>query len=79
MNAFKYDALLLFGDKYKNYILDDIKAKYGKMLDEGATTFWETELGADDFGGGGSLCHGWSAIPIYYLSVLAENKIDRHN
>lgn len=45
------------------------------MLDDGATTFWETELGADDFGGAGSLCHGWSAIPIYYLSVLAENKI----
>lgn len=75
MNAFKCDALLLFGDKYKRYIIDDIKAKYGKMLDEGATTFWETELGADDFGGAGSMCHGWSAIPIYYLSVLAENKI----
>lgn len=75
MNAFKYDALLLFGDKYKSYVIDDIKKKYGKMLAEGATTFWETELGAEDFGGAGSLCHGWSAIPIYYLSVLAENKI----
>ena len=75
MNAFKYDSLLLFGDKYKQYIIDDIKTKYKKMLDDGATTFWETELGADDFGGAGSLCHGWSAIPIYYLSVLAENKI----
>ncbi len=74
MNAFKYDALLLFGDKYKSCVLNDIKAKYKKMLDAGATTFWETELGADDFGGLGSLCHGWSAIPIYYLSVLAENK-----
>lgn len=73
MNAFKYDALLLFGDKYKNDIIDDIKQKYGKMLSEGATTFWETELGGDDFGGAGSLCHGWSAIPVYYLATLVEN------
>ena len=40
------------------------------MLDAGATTFWETEKGATDFDGAGSLCHGWSALPIYYLNVL---------
>ncbi len=73
MNAFRYDALLLFGDKYKKVIIDDIKDKYGKMLEKGATTFWETELGGEDFGGAGSLCHGWSAIPVYYLSVLGKN------
>ena len=27
-------------------------------------------LGAEDFGGAGSLCHGWSALPVYYLSKL---------
>ena len=73
MNAFKYDALLLFGDKYKKDIIDDIKQKYGKMLANGATTFWETELGGDDFGGAGSMCHGWSAIPVYYLATLVDN------
>lgn len=73
MNAFRYDALLLFGDKYKKVIIADIKDKYGKMLEKGATTFWETELGGEDFGGAGSLCHGWSAIPVYYLSVLGKN------
>ena len=26
----------------------------------------ETAAGADDFGKAGSLCHGWSAIPIYF-------------
>lgn len=71
MNTFRYDALLLFGDRYKKYVIDDIKDKYGKMLGKGATTFWETELGGDDFDGAGSMCHGWSAIPVYYLSVLA--------
>jgi len=40
------------------------------MLDRGATTFWETIKGADDFGGAGSLCHGWSALPIYYYEIL---------
>lgn len=70
MNAFRYDALLLFGDKYKKYIIDDIRVKYGEMLEKGATTFWETELGGEDFGGAGSMCHGWSAIPVYYLATL---------
>ena len=70
MRAFLYDALLSFGDKYKGYILSDIKDKYKKMLDAGATTFWETEKGADDFDGAGSLCHGWSALPIYYFRIL---------
>ena len=41
------------------------------MLDEGATSFFETELGEKDFEGAGSLCHGWSgAIPIYFNNVL---------
>ena len=70
MNTFFYDALLKIGGKYKDFILDDIKNKYKPMLDAGATTFWETELGYKDFGGAGSLCHGWSAIPVYYYSVL---------
>lgn len=74
MNAFKYDALMKFGDKYNGYILDDIRKIYGKMLEAGATTFWETELGWEDFGGAGSLCHGWSAIPVYYLCRIFGKK-----
>ena len=70
MNTFFYDALLQYGDKYKEYILNDIRRKYGSMLEQGATTFWETEKGWRDFNGAGSLCHGWSSIPVYYLSVL---------
>ena len=70
MSAFFYDALLRFGDKYKNWILNDIRKKYKMMLDEGATTFWETEKGWQDFGNAGSLCHGWSAIPVYYFKKL---------
>ena len=36
------------------------------MLFNGATTFWETLEGADAFHRAGSLCHGWSAVPVYF-------------
>ena len=67
MNTFYYDALLSFGDTYKEYILQDMKKKYGFMLEQGATTFWETEDSLLLEEGAWSLCHGWSAIPVYYL------------
>ena len=70
MKPFIYDALLTEGDKYKSFIIDDIKRVYKSMLDYGATSFWETELGWRDFENAGSLCHGWSAAPVYYLSIL---------
>lgn len=65
MNCFRYDALLSERGNV-DLVLSDIKKVYGRMLEQGATTFWETEKGAEDFGGAGSLCHGWSAIPLYY-------------
>lgn len=71
MKTFYYDALLACDEAYREFIVRDIKEKYGYMLDEGATTFWETEKGWRDFGGAGSLCHGWSAIPVYYLVRLS--------
>lgn len=71
MVCFKYDALLKVDrDKYKNYILDDLKYTYKAMLDDGATTFWETEKGESDFYNAGSLCHGWSGMPVYYFNIL---------
>ncbi len=70
MHTYLYDALLQTNVVYSSYIIEDIKKKYGRMLAEGATTFWETEKGWEDFDGAGSLCHGWSAIPAYYLPVL---------
>ncbi len=73
MRAFYYDALLKAGENYKDYVLKDIKTRYKKMLDAGATTFWETELGWQETRFAGSLCHGWSALPIYYLCKYEEN------
>ena len=68
--GFVYDALLKKDRNAAEFILNDIREKYGYMLKKGATSFWETEKGESDFGGAGSLCHGWSAMPIYYYSIL---------
>lgn len=64
--SFFYDALLGVSEGYKDYVIKDIREKYGYMLEHGATTFWETLNGSAENGGIGSLCHGWSALPIYY-------------
>ena len=70
MLTYKYDALLAFDSENKNYILEDIRKIFGRMLDAGATTFWETAKGEADFSGAGSLCHGWSALPVYYYHLF---------
>ena len=71
MRAFLYDALISVDrDKYASYVLADIVRIYAPMLKTGNNTVWETELGDADFDKAGSLCHGWSAIPIYYFNVL---------
>ncbi|MEG6612637.1 family 78 glycoside hydrolase catalytic domain [Pseudoclostridium thermosuccinogenes] len=74
--AFKYDALLMDIERYRQWVVDDIAEIWGSMLFRGATSFWETEKGAADFDNAGSLCHGWSAIPVYYYHKLgiAEGK-----
>jgi hypothetical protein len=69
--TFYYDALLKADkEKYGSLIRQDLREKYSEMLKRGATTFWETLKGSEDFGGAGSLCHGWSAIPVYYYHIL---------
>ncbi len=62
---YKYDALMQTSKEHAGIVLDDIEDKWGRMLYAGATSFWETSGGADDFGYAGSLCHGWAAVPIY--------------
>lgn len=68
MTIFAYEALLQRGDRYRSYVLSEIDRVWSRMLFKGADTFWETEVGADDFDYAGSLCHGWSAVPIYIFS-----------
>ncbi len=71
MKCFVYDALIKVNKlENKDFILNDIRKAYKPMLDFGSTTVWETKDGHNDFDGAGSLCHGWSAIPVYYYSIL---------
>lgn len=71
MKCFSYDALLQTDFAlYRQYIMDDIDSRYGRMLERNAASFRETEDGERAFDGAGSLCHGWSAMPIYYYRLL---------
>ena len=72
MNSFRFDALLKADfERFKSVILDEIDRDYLYMLRGGATSFWETIMGESDIiGVCGSLCHGWSALPIYYYEIL---------
>jgi hypothetical protein len=71
MRCFLNDALLKVDrEKYAPIILKDIERIYTPMVEMGIGTVWETERGESDFGNAGSLCHGWSALPIYYYHTL---------
>ena len=71
MKCFFYDACLRVDrEKYSSYIFDDIEKYYRPMIEYGVGTVWETEIGEKDFKKAGSLCHGWSALPIYYYHIL---------
>lgn len=71
-SIYKYEALMTQPQTYGRFVADDIERIWGRMLFRGATTFWETEKGAWDFFSAGSLCHGWSAIPVYLLHRYGE-------
>ena len=68
-SIFKYEALLQQSRDYAEEVFRQIAQRWGNMLYQGATTFWETDVGADDFGWAGSLCHGWSGIPTYLFGA----------
>ncbi len=61
---YKYEALIACGEKYAQKAQAAMVATWGAMLDQGATSFWEVKDGWKAFGNAGSLCHGWSAVPL---------------
>lgn len=70
---FKYEVLLQ-RNGYERFVCEDVRRVWGYMLEQGATTFWETIKGEADFCGAGSLCHGWSAVPVYVARKLEEKE-----
>ncbi|MCR5151911.1 MAG: alpha-rhamnosidase [Prevotella sp.] len=74
MRYYELEALCIMGKH--DYVMEEIKAYWGGMLKEGATSFWEkyvpTEHGTEllaMYGRpyGKSLCHAWGASPLYLL------------
>ena len=73
MKCFFYDALLKVDfDTYAPFILSAIEKTYRPMVEYGVGTVWETDVGESDFANAGSLCHGWSALPIYYYHLIKK-------
>ena len=74
MRYYELEALCRLGLQPR--VLEEMKAYWGGMLAEGATSFWEL-YNPDEKGGakyamygrpfGKSLCHAWGASPIYLL------------
>lgn len=74
MKCFLYDALLACGD-YAGYVLHDIDAVYGQDARR------RRHLGVGDGKKArrfrqapASLCHGWSALPVYYFHTLLSSE-----
>lgn len=74
MRFYELEALCALGEQ--DAVMKEMKAYWGGMLKEGATSFWEKynpdEKGAQHLAMygrpyGKSLCHAWGASPIYLL------------
>ena len=74
MRFYELEALCALG--HQREVLSEIKAYWGGMLREGATTFWEKYVPSEEgtqhlamYGRpyGKSLCHAWGASPIYLI------------
>ncbi|MBR5850392.1 MAG: alpha-rhamnosidase [Alistipes sp.] len=74
MRFYELEALCVMGEQ--EAVMGEMKAYWGGMLREGATSFWEkynpSEQGVEHLAMygrpyGKSLCHAWGASPIYLL------------
>ena len=74
MRFYELEALCALGEQ--DAVMKEIKAYWGGMLKEGATSFWEKynpeEIGTQHLAMygrpyGKSLCHAWGASPVYLL------------
>lgn len=74
MRFYELEALCALGEQ--EAVMKEMKAYWGGMLKEGATSFWEKynpeETGTQHLAMygrpyGKSLCHAWGASPIYLL------------
>ena len=60
------DAMMKNGSEARRFLMTELRSIFEPIVYAGATSLWETRLGSDDFGGAGSLCHGWSSVMPYF-------------
>jgi alpha-L-rhamnosidase len=65
----KFEALMEKKGIFGEWIFEKINRDWSYMLYQGATSFWETLKAGWDFDNAGSLCHGWSATPVYFYQA----------
>ncbi len=72
LSAAYYRTLAMFGGgrESRAWVDESLCETWSNMAFAGASTMWETEKGAMDFDYAGSLCHGWSALPVYYHQAM---------
>jgi len=77
-SLYTFQARLTRKDIFGRGVLADMEETWAVMLRAGATSFWETLGGARDFHNAGSLCHGWSAVPlyVYYHDLLGVRPLE---
>lgn len=68
LSALPYLCRVMFsgGPEGRRYVGRKLQEYFDGMLQREATSLWETTVGGDDFEQAGSLCHGWSALPVYF-------------
>jgi len=64
---FTLETLVRYGEA--EMAVEIVRKQWGRMIEKGATTFWETFPGYLPGHWSRSLCHGWSAAPAYFLST----------
>lgn len=57
------------GPESRKFVLSKFRRNYYLMLDGKSSCLWETVKGGDDFMYAGSLCHGWSSLPVYFCAA----------
>lgn len=63
---YQWFALMDGDEAARGFCADTVARNFDPMVFQGASSFWETQLGSSDFSNAGSLCHGWSALPAYH-------------
>lgn len=58
------------GATSREWIRQKLFTNWKAMAFSGATTMWETAAAGNDFDYSGSLCHGWSALPVFYNQAI---------